>query len=179
MDAHDVFEILIREHADLLMVFIRSLVRDQTIADDVFQETLLVAWRRLPDYDRSRPFGPWLRGIAGNVILSAMRENKRVFPLSDPELLEHLDARCELLARHGRGDTLSEKLEALRECVRSLPEPYRAAIETRLNATDDTSVSVAEQLGINLETLKKRLQRARVRLFECLQRKLALAEVTP
>ncbi len=179
MDAHDVFEILIREHADLLMVFIRSLVRDQTIADDVFQETLLVAWRRLPDYDRSRPFGPWLRGIAGNVILSAMRENKRVFPLSDSELLEHLDARCELLASHGRGDTLSEKLEALRECVRSLPEPYRAAIETRLNATDDTSVSVAEQLGINLETLKKRLQRARVRLFECLQRKLALAEVTP
>ena len=90
MDAHDVFEILIREHADLLMVFIRSVVRDQTVADDVFQETLLVAWRRLPDYDRSRPFGPWLRGIAGNVILSAMRENKRVFPLSDSELLEHL-----------------------------------------------------------------------------------------
>lgn len=179
MDAHDVFEILIREHADLLMVFIRSVVRDQTVADDVFQETLLVAWRRLPDYDRSRPFGPWLRGIAGNVILSALRQNRRILPLCDTELLEHLDARCELLARNGRGDTLPEKLEALRECVRLLPDPYRAAIETRLNAADDTSSSVAEQLGINLETLKKRLQRARVRLLECLQRKLALAEVAP
>ena len=179
MDAHDVFEILIREHADLLMVFIHSVVRDQTIADDVFQETLLVAWRRLPDYDRTRPFGPWLRGIAGNVILSAMRQNKRLLPIVDSELLDHLDSRCEQLARHRRGDTLPEKLEALRECVRALPEPYRAAIETRLNSVDGTSISIADQLGISLETLKKRLQRARVRLFDCLQRKLATAEVAP
>lgn len=179
MDAHDVFEILVREHADLLMAYIRATVRDTSLTEDVFQESLLTAWRRLPDYDKTRPFGPWLRGIAANVILAALRQHKRVTALCDQELLEQLDSRCEALARSPTGDTLDEKLDALRDCVRSLPEPYRQAIETRIQAEDEPSESVAGRLGINLETLKKRLQRARARLLECLQRKLSFAEVVP
>ena len=179
MDAHDVFEILVREHADLLMVYIRATVRDANVADDVFQDSLLTAWRRLPDYDKSRPFGPWLRGIAANVILATLRQNKRAATLCDLELLEQLDSRCEALARSATGDTLDEKLDALRDCVRSLPEPYRQAIETRIKADEEPTDSVARRLGITLETLKKRLQRARARLLECLQRKLAVIEVSP
>ena len=178
MDARDVFEILVREHADLLLAFIRSTVRDPALADDIFQETLLTAWRRLPDYDKTRPFGPWLRGIAGNVILVALRQYKRAASICDQELLDHLDARCEELARLARGDTLDEKLDALRDCVTSLPEPYRQAIESRMQADEDSSESLAKRLGVNLETLKKRLQRARSRLLECLNRKLATTEVT-
>jgi RNA polymerase sigma-70 factor len=177
MDAHAVFEILIREHADLLMAYIRTVVRDSALADDVFQETLLTAWRRLPDYDKSRPFGPWLRGIAGNVVLNTYREHRKVIPICDEELLEHLDARCELLAKRGHGDTTDEKLEALRDCVQTLPEPYRTVIEQRMQAEHGSPPVLAEQLGLNLETLKKRLQRARARLLECLQRKLATTEV--
>jgi len=37
---------------------------DQTAADDIWQETMLVAWRRFDDDDTTRPFGAWLRGIA-------------------------------------------------------------------------------------------------------------------
>lgn len=177
MDAHDVFEILIREHADLLMAFIRATIRDAALADDIFQETLLTAWRRLPDYDKSRPFGPWLRGIAGNVILSSHRQSQRDTVFCDAELLDHLNHRCEWIAKSPQADTLDEKLDALRECVQSLPDPYRHAIETRLRAEDESSESVAAQLGIGLETLKKRLQRARVRLLECLRRKLSPREV--
>lgn len=173
MDARDVFEILIREHADLLMAFIRATIRDTALADDIFQETLLTAWRRLPDYDKSRPFGPWLRGIAGNVVLSAHRQNKRAAVLCDGELLEHLNQRCEWFAKSSNADTLEEKLDALRECVGSLPDPYREAIESRLVSVDESSESVAARLGIGLETLKKRLQRARGRLLDCLQRKLS------
>lgn len=177
MDAHDVFEILVRDHADLLMAFIRATIRDAALADDIFQETLLTAWRRLPDYDKSRPFGPWLRGIAGNVILTVHRQSKRTTVLCDGELLDHLNQRCEWLAQNRQTDTLEEKLDALRDCVQTLPGPYRQAIESRLMAEDESSESVAAQLGIGLETLKKRLQRARSRLLDCLQRKLSPREV--
>lgn len=177
MDARDVFEILVRDHADLLMVFIRATIRDATLADDVFQETMLTAWRRLPDYDKTRPFGPWLRGIAGNVILTAHRQRKRGNVLCDDELLDHLSQRCEWIAKSPQADTLDEKLEALRECVQGLPDAYREAIESRLRVEDESSESIAARLGVGLETLKKRLQRARSRLLDCLQRKLSPREV--
>ena len=61
-DAADVFAILVREHADRLLAYLRATVPASSV-DDLFQETVLVAWRRLPDYDRARPFGAWLRGI--------------------------------------------------------------------------------------------------------------------
>ena len=48
----------------MLTVFLRSRVNDEAAVDDLFQETMLVAWKRLDECDLSRPFGPWLRGIA-------------------------------------------------------------------------------------------------------------------
>lgn len=66
--ARDLFEVLIRENGDALLVSIRANAGREH-ADDIFQDTVLVAWRRLPDYDRTRPFGPWLRGIARMIAL--------------------------------------------------------------------------------------------------------------
>jgi len=172
MNAYDVFEILVREHTSMLMTFIRSSVRDASLGDDVFQETLLTAWKRLDDYDKSRPFGPWLRGIAGNVILAVQRQHRKVVWLSDEQVLAHLDNRCEQLS-HAPGDTLDEKLDLLRDCIETLPGSYRDAIQARLKVDDDSTESLANQLGLNFETLKKRLQRARARLLDCLQRKMA------
>ncbi|MDB5384497.1 MAG: polymerase factor sigma-70, partial [Planctomycetaceae bacterium] len=140
MNAHDVFEILAREHADMLVAFVRSAVRDAALVDDIFQDTLLTAWRRLADYDKSRPFGPWLRGIAGNLILAALRQRKKVIWLSNEQVLAHLDNRCEQLSK-APGDTLEEKLELLRDCVQTLPELYRQVIEVRLEADEASSES--------------------------------------
>ena len=55
------FEILVRENSRMLTVFLSTRIREQAVIDDLFQETMLVAWKRLPDYDLDRPFVPWLR----------------------------------------------------------------------------------------------------------------------
>lgn len=170
MHAHELFEILVRENAGMLNGYIRSVVRDGNVADDLFQETMLTAWRRLDDYDRTRPFGPWLRGIAARVMLAWRRQRARAFALCDEDILEHLGARCESIHLQP-GDTWEEKLECLRACVESLPVPYRDAIQRRY-AVDAEAEAVAQSLQISTETLKKRLQRGRARLMECLQRKL-------
>lgn len=177
MHAHELFEILVRENADMLMAYIRSVVRNDSTAEDVFQETMLTAWRRLGDYDRSRPFGPWLRGIAARVMLAQRRQKARDFALCDEELLEHLDARCEALHRQP-GDTWDDKLDGLRECLEKLPEHYRQVIHLRYSE-ELTSERLAERLQISMETLKKRLQRGRARLLECLQRKLRWETAPP
>ena len=75
--AQGLFEILVRENGDMLRAFVLSSVRDSTTADDVVQEAFLVAWRNLERYDRSLPFGPWVRGIASKLILNLWRRRGR------------------------------------------------------------------------------------------------------
>ena len=67
----------------MLTVFLRSRVNDEAAVDDLFQETMLVAWKRLDDCDLSRPFGPWLRGIAHRLVM-APKEVQLYIPFVPP-----------------------------------------------------------------------------------------------
>ena len=177
LTSKDLFEILVRGHSDMLSVYLRCAVRDPALVDDLFQETLLTAWKILPRFDRTRPFGPWLRGIAAKLVLAQRRKQARSFLFLDEQVLEHLESRHEALARLP-GDTLNDKLDSLRECLQALPPPYRQAVELRYH-DNLSSDRLAERLAISAEALKKRLQRGRAKLLACLERKLTLPEIAP
>lgn len=165
----DLFEILAREHAPMLMVYLRSVIRDASMVDDLFQETMLTAWRIIDTFDRTRPFGPWLRGIAGKLVLAHYRKDARRFVQCDEVILGQIDYRLESLQQLS-GDTLDEKLDHLKECLANLPETYRMAVELRYKE-ELKGQSLADRLDLTLENTKKRLQRARQRLLECIERK--------
>ena len=176
MEAKALFEIVIRENTDMLVAYLRAGVRDEHAVDDLYQETVLTAWKRLDSYDRDRPIGPWLRGIAGKLILSYYRKTARADVPVDEQALQWLDERFEAI--HSlRGDTFHEKLSALRECIDALPETYQRPITLRYTE-QHSLVDIAAALRLAKETLKKRLARARTRLAECLERKLRLSEAS-
>lgn len=177
LSSKDLFEILVRENADMLTVYLRCAIRDPSAVDDLFQETMLTAWRTLDRFDRSRPFGPWLRGIAAKLILAHHRKSARRHLLCNEDILEHLGSRQDGLQRMP-GDTLDEKLDTLRECITALPDRYREAVKLRYQE-EIRGRRLAEKLDISHEALKKRLQRARARLFDCLRRKLTVQGVLP
>lgn len=162
----------------MLMVYLRSLVRDEATIDDLFQETMVVAWRRLDECDLDGPFGPWLRGIASRLVLAHYRKQKAAPLLLSESVLQVVDRHFEninLLA----GDTWDDKVAALRECIDALPERQRSVIGARY--FDGLSAAeVAERFELSLEACKKRLQRGRAMLAECLKTKgvLAASEVT-
>ena len=176
MEAKSLFEILIRENTEMLIAYVRAGVRDTHAADDVYQETVLTAWRRLDQYDRDKPFGPWLRGIAGRIILAYYRKTSRTAkPLGD-QALQWLDDRFDAI-QSLRGDTFHEKLMVLRECIDALPDAYQRPITMRYTE-ERTLTEIESTLHLAKETLKKRLTRAKSRLADCLERKLGLAEVS-
>lgn len=163
----DVFEILVHEHADMLAAYLRSIVWTPSEIDDLFQETMLVAWRRLADYDRSMPFGPWLRGIAQKLVLEHHRRRKGYAACVDPGVLAELDSRYEQLAR-SPGDTFRAKAERILSCLGRLPEPMRAAVEL-VYVRDMLMTAAAAALDATEEAVKKRVQRARQLLSECVR----------
>jgi len=176
VEPRDLFEILTREHIDSVRAFLLSSLRDNIAAEDVLQETFLVAWRILDRYDRKLPFGPWVRGIAGKLLLNHRRKlgRSRVH-YCDDELLVHLDNGFRDFGRQ-QGDTFDEKLDALRGCLEHLTGPQRESI--RLHYEHGLHCKeIAQRLGVGFESVKKHLQRGRALLHRCLVTKLPTGDV--
>jgi RNA polymerase sigma-70 factor (ECF subfamily) len=166
--AHQLFTILAREHADMLITYLRSVVRDANVAEDLFQETMLVAWRKLAESDQSLPFGPWLRGIAGRLILEHRRKAAANSTLPcTPELLDALEAEFAAFEQRP-GDTFRSRAERLRTCLERLPALLRDAVHL-VYVRGLSLHSMATALGATNEAVKKRVQRARQLLAECLE----------
>lgn len=169
------FEILVRENADSLTAFLRAAVEDQAAVEDLFQDTMLIAWKKIGEYDRSRPFGAWLRGIARNMVLAHYRSAARQVAFSDGQLLDYLDQRLTQVEAQP-GDTLEEKIAALADCLGRLSPLYREPLDLHYQDRR-TSEWIAERLATTKDAIQKRLQRARSLLAECLERKGVLTRL--
>jgi RNA polymerase sigma-70 factor len=171
VDVRDFFEILVREHADSVRAFLLASVRDPAGAEDLVQETFLVAWKNLQRYDRKLPFGPWVRGIAANLLLNHRRKVGRSKLLyCEQHDLMVLDRRFEAFARLP-GDTFDEKLDALRDCLTDLTGPQRQAIQLHYEHGLHCK-EIARRMKIGFEAVKKHLQRGRAALHRCLSGKM-------
>lgn len=166
-DARAIFEILVRENTDMLLVYLRSTVDDPSAIDDLFQETMIVAWKRIHDFDRSRPFGPWLRGIARNLVRAHYRKTSSSPVWNNSEILDSIESRFqEFLTQRGR--TINEQTDDLLNCLKKLADPLKLIVEM-LYARGLSNTQVAAALDEQTPTIRKRAQRARAQLYECMK----------
>lgn len=158
----------------MLTAYLRALTWNDALVDDAFQEAIIVAWRRLPDFDRSRPFAPWLRGIARNTMLALARKQQRRRELAGDAAALQIEARFAKLEQKP-SDQFIDRLHPLHECMDRLPVDQREAVELiyiRSLAPRDAATTA----GTNEETFRKRLYRARLLLADCLRRQGFLEE---
>lgn len=167
------FEILVRENSDSLHTFLRANVEDASAAEDLFQETMLIAWRKIGEFDRTRPFGAWLRGIAKRLVFAYYRKAAREIAFSSEHVLNYIDRQMAQIDRQP-GDTFDERIAALKDCVARLEPSYQEPIDLhyRLGKTTEW---IAQHTATTREAVQKRLQRARLQIAECLKRKSVLA----
>ena len=171
MEARQLFEILVRENLDSVRGFVMASVRDASVADDIVQDAFVVAWRNLHRYDRERPFGPWVRGIAGKLILSHRRKLGRSKVMyCDDVVLAALDAAFDQVQKL-TGDTFDDKLEAMRSCLGELSDAQRQAIALHYDEGLQCK-EIAPRLGLGVEAVKKHLQRGRAALLRCIEGRL-------
>ena len=112
------YGLLVRRWEPQLGRYVRRVLgRDGQAADDVLQEVFLKAYVNLNDFDRTRPFGPWIYRIARNEAISLLRKKK-----AEPPLVTGDDALL-LLERMSDGITAQETLDQVR-----IEEQVRAAI---------------------------------------------------
>ena len=169
------FEILVRENSSMLTAYLSSLLVDKNSIDDLFHEAMIVAWRRFDDCDLSKPFGPWLRGIASRLVMAEHRKKKKTpYLLSDDvrvaisEQFEKIDSSA--------AETWEQRSVALGECIDALPVDRKKIILQRY-LKGQSAQEIATNSELTIETCKNRVQRARGRLVQCLQSRGLLSEV--
>jgi RNA polymerase sigma factor (sigma-70 family) len=134
-------------------------VKDLSEAEDVMVTGFMKVFDKIEQFKREGSFEGWVRKIMVNEALTYLRRNRSMYLERDLEQAE------------GEPDynSLSDHLEAedLLKMIQSLPTGYR--IVFNLYAIDGyTHKEIGEQLGINENTSKSQLSRARAYLQKML-----------
>ena len=168
VDRH-AFGILVRDHHRGLLAYARALAGNGATGADLVQDSFVVAWQNLARFDVTRDFGSWMRGIVRNKWREHLRRHSREVDVDD-ETLESWEVSFAAWDE-GRSSGAGELFESLDDCLGRLPASTGEAVR-RFYYKDEPGESIATALGIDAATLRKRLQRAREALRDCLDRKL-------
>ncbi len=146
--------------APLMFTVCRRYIGDFDTAQDVMVRGFMTVFDKLDRFRHEGSFEGWVRRIMVNESLTWLRKNKSIYLEVD---IESADQEVDFEAVSGQ--LHAEELLAL---VQELPEGYRTVFN--LYAIEGyTHAEIAKQLGVNVNTSKSQLSRARV----LLQRKLA------
>ena len=146
-------------------------VRDTHAAEDIFQNVALKAMTREVTFESEAALLSWAFITARREGIDWLRRHQRETLSLDAEVLELLEHEWQSEAAHPAG----AKVEALRDCLAAAPESARRLLKLRY--FDGYSCEeVAEQMGLGLNAVYKRVSRLHESLKDCIQGKLANAQ---
>jgi RNA polymerase sigma factor (sigma-70 family) len=149
------FAALVRQHQAAVRAALRRLTKgDHGLADDLAQETFILAWRNIRSFRAEARFSTWLYRIAYNAFLAHLRGQRKEEPLPEGVRDEPPGASTEALA-DARMD--------LARAMLTLSEPERLAI-VQCYHNDLTHEEAAYVLGWPLGTVKTHVLRAKRKL---------------
>ncbi|WDR04532.1 RNA polymerase sigma factor [Devosia rhodophyticola] len=178
---------LIKANNQRLFRIAWGVVRNDSEAEDVVQETYVRAFTHLDGFLGTARFSTWLTRIALNDAIGRVRKRR---PMTDLDALENagmadpgLAALQPISLAPGTADSEVDRTQMrtlLENAISQLPETFRLVFLMR--DVEGCSVNeTAEQLGLKPETVKTRLHRARQALRRTLTEKIgnSFADILP
>lgn len=167
-DRQDEFCELLTRYQGQLHGYIFALVRNHTDADDLFQATSLVLWRKFDLFQRGTNFFAWARRAAEFEVRNFLRANRARFSPLTEALLSALTA-----ATPGISDSdLDSYLAGLRNCVNKLSNEDRELLGLCYVSGLNTQ-KIADRVGRSRQSVGNSLMRIRRKLFHCIERQVA------
>lgn len=137
------------------------ITRDEALAEEVVQETFLRLYRRIHQFDGSRPFEPYLmRSVVNAALNAARRESKFVSLDGDKSEVENLLFRAATVESQVEFAQLKHDILS---ALSKLPPRERAVIVQRYYL-EMSEKEMAEALDVAPGTIKWLLSAARQRL---------------
>lgn len=155
--SNEAFDILLNRYRSKIFSYIFHIVKNQDVADDIFQETFVKTIMTIKQgrYVETGKFSAWVTRIARNLVIDYFRQEK------SENLVSIDNDDVDLLNRRDLSDSTIEDnmvqtqiCNDIRRLIHSLPDSQRNVIEMRFyqnmsfkEIADATNVSINTALG--------------------------------
>lgn len=173
-------EILIHRHKNRVYSYILLIVKNQELAEDIFQETFIKVIRSLKrgKYVENGKFVSWVLRISHNLIIDHFRKEKLQGTVSNDSL--EIDV---FNSNKFSEDTIEDQmvnnqiLSEVKELIKELPEDQQQVIYMR-HYMDMSFKEIADQTGVSINTALGRMRYALINLRKLIkQKKLILTRI--
>lgn len=164
---------LIERHNRRVKDYIRMMVKDDELAEDLFQETFIKAVRVIDDgrYTDNGKFLSWVLRIAHNQVIDYFRAQKQSKLINESEAGYDLFGSLKLADRNVEDRMVAEQIEAdVRQLIELLPEEQREVVVMRYYS-DMSFKEIAEQTGVSINTALGRMRYALINLRRMIREK--------
>lgn len=163
------FEVLVMRHKDKIHRYIHLKVKDQLLAEDIFQETFIKVIRtiKLGSYNEDGKFLPWVMRIAHNLVIDHFRKSNKVRMISESSsknedfnifstlALEDLNVQDQI--------ALDELKNQMVNLIEHLPDSQREILKQRI-FQDLSFKEIADMEEISINTALGRMRYALINL---------------
>ena len=164
---------LIDRHAKRVRSYIGMMVKDDDIADDIFQETFIKAVKVIDEgrYADSGKFLSWVLRIAHNRVLDHFRREKSNRQVNESEAGYDVIGTMRFSEPTAEDDIVHGEIEeTVRELIALLPDEQQEVV--RLRYYDKLSFAeIAEQTDVSINTALGRMRYALINLRRMIQEK--------
>lgn len=161
------FDELLSRNQDKIFTYIMYVVKDEDLANDLFQETFLKVITKLQNgqYSDTGKFSWWLTRIAHNVIIDHYRSLKSSKIVEAPKENDLSNLRSASVMDQNRENELNNEqvLKDVKRLVEALPESQRDVVYMRF-FQELSFKEIAEMTNVSINTSLGRMRYALINL---------------
>ena len=149
-----------------LLAFCMASVNHREDAQDVYQKTCVVLWKKSEDWDPSTPFLRWAYAVARYEVLAYVRDRARERLVFDDDVVAAMAGISIEI-----GQKQSDRMDAMQGCVQKLT-PEQQQLLSDYYVKGYTFKEIAERTGKSLGSVKMMTMRLRKSLGTCIEAQL-------
>ncbi len=160
-----VFQVLLERHQQKVFNYILSMVKDTTIADDIFQDTFVkvVNTLRSGSYHDEGKFIQWVMRIAHNLVIDHARKGQKfrmVYDTNEFSIFDTLNS-----SEFNMQDKMikTQIYKDIRYLIKQLPKEQRRVLVMRHYANMSFK-EIAEKTGVSINTALGRMRYALINI---------------
>jgi RNA polymerase sigma factor (sigma-70 family) len=165
------FEQLIHRYKNKVFAYISLYIRDQALAEDIFQDTFLKVFQSVKagKYSDNGKFVSWVMRIAHNLIIDHFRRIKQMNTISNDNYESDLFNSKRFAEENVEDDIIKRQIHKdIRNMINTLPDDQREVVILRHYA-DLSFKEIAEITNVSINTALGRMRYALINMRKIME----------